>query len=332
MNVDNKLIRLAVDSYHGRMTEHSVEDSQEVLRKALIEANGGSAVMNYKDIRDGKCNGMFAIVETLIQKISEEGLKGDEVFTQFIEDRNKALGDSDRFHVVKPCLFYVADIAEGSQSVRAQRLEAGQDITLHTKPRAVNIYEELNRVLSGRVNFNDFVDAVGRSFTQADLDEAYAIWANMMTTERAPYVVSGSYDEDALLDVIQHVEAATGETATIVGTKKALRKIKLDPDTLSAGGKEDLYAMGYFGRFNGTQMIQMKQRHKIGTTDFILPDNTVYILAGSTKPIKRVTEGDVTMMTGNPMDNADLHQEFLTIKRTGIGIVMDREFGAYTMS
>lgn len=34
---------------------------------------------------------------------------------------------------------------------------------------------------------------------------------------------------------------------------------------------------------------------------------------------------DRTMMLGTPMDNADMSQEFLMIKRTGIGVVMDRE-------
>lgn len=38
--IDEKLIKLAVDGYHGRLgNEYSVADSQEVLRQALIEAN-----------------------------------------------------------------------------------------------------------------------------------------------------------------------------------------------------------------------------------------------------------------------------------------------------
>ena len=38
------------------------------------------------------------------------------------------------------------------------------------------------------------------------------------------------------------------------------------------------------------------------------------------------------MMQGDPMKNADLSQEFLLMKRTGIGIIMDRDFGAYKFS
>lgn len=82
----------------------------------------------------------------------------------------------------------------------------------------------------------------------------------------------------------------------------------------------------------GTPLIRMRQRHEIGGSKFILDDNIIYVLAGSSQPIKRVTEGDVTMMLGTPMDNADMSQEFLMIKRTGIGVVMDREYGAYKLS
>jgi len=326
--VDNNLIKLAIDGYKGHVAgEYSVADSQETLRKALIEANNGLDHFDYKMWRDGKCAGMFSIIEELITKISEDGLKGDEFFTNFIEDRNLALGDSPRFHIVKECYYAVAEIAEGTQGVRRQRIESGEDITVNTQLHAVKIYEEMNRVLAGRVDFNSLVDMVGKSFTKYDLDSAYAAWVGMFSKISAPYIVTGSFDEDKLLDLVEHVEAATGETAIIVGTRKALRKITTA--VLSDTAKDDIYALGHMGRFNGTEMVAMKQRHASGTTDFILDDNTVYVFAGDSKPIKRVTEGEVTMILGNPQDKADMSQEFLMMKRTGVAVVLNKEFGAY---
>lgn len=133
-----------------------------------------------------------------------------------------SLGDTNIFHTTKPCLLTVADIAEGTQGIRRQRLEAGQDITVNTQLRAVKVYEEINRVLAGRIDFNDLVDTVGRSFTQYDLDSAYLAWTSMFTKLDPVYTQSGSYNEDKLLDLIEHIEASTGDTATIVGTRKAL--------------------------------------------------------------------------------------------------------------
>ena len=331
MEIDNKLVNLAVDSYFGRLgKEYSVADSQKVLREALIEANGGKTTVDLKAMRDGKCNGLFSIIEVTIEKISEEGLKGDEFFTNFIEDRNLSLGDTNIFHTKKDVLLTVADVAEGTQGIRRQRFESGQDITINTKLRAVKVYEELNRVLAGRVDFNDLIKAASTAFTRYDLDSAYAAFGSMFNGLQAPYMQTGTMDADKLLDLVEHVEASTGEAATIVGTRKALRKI---PDIDGSDShKEDLYAMGYAGKLAGTPLIAMKQRHEIGGTNFILPDDTLYVVAGGTKPIKRVTEGTVTMLQGDLMKNADMSQEYLLMKRSGIGVVMDRDFGAYKFS
>ena len=62
-----------------------------------------------------------------------------------------SLGDTNKFHIEKECLFAVADIAEGTQGIRRQRIESGQDITVNTQLHVVKIYEELNRVLAGQV-------------------------------------------------------------------------------------------------------------------------------------------------------------------------------------
>lgn len=331
MAIDSNLIKLAVDGYKGHVAgDYSVNDTQEALRKALVEANGGSTKLDIKAIRDGRCNGVFAIIEELVNVIHEEGLKGDEFFMNMVEDRNLSLGDTNKFHIERECLFAVADIAEGTQGVRRQRIEAGQDITINTQLRAIKIYEEVNRILAGRIDFNKFVDLVGKSFTKQELDATYDAFVGMFKKLKAPYTETGSFDEDKLLELIDHVEASTGETAVIVGTRKALRKIKTA--VVSDSAKEEMYAMGHFGRFNGTELVAVKQRHKSGTDDFILDDNVLYVFAGDTKPIKRVTEGDVTMLMGTPMNNADMSQEFLMMKRTGIAIVFDRDFGAYKMA
>lgn len=331
MAIDSNLIKLAIDGYKGHVAgDYSVNDTQETLRQALIEANGGKTTLNIKDVRAGKCEKVFAIVEELVNVIHEEGLKGDEFFMNMVEDRNEALGDSPKFHIERECLFAVADIAEGTQGVRRQRLEAGTDITINTQLRAIKIYEELNRVMAGRIDFNKFVDTVGKSFTKQELDAAYEAFVGMFAKIQAPYIVTGTYDEEKLLDLIEHVEASTGESAVIVGTRKALRKIKTA--VMSSSAKEDVYAMGYLGKLAGTPLVAVKQRHATGTDDFILDDNVLYVFAGDTKPIKRVTEGEVTMLMGDPMTQADLSQEFLMMKRTGLAVIFDRDFGAYKMS
>ena len=49
--MDN-LVKLAVDAHNGCPEKYSVSQTQETLRKALIDANGGSSVLNYRNIRE----------------------------------------------------------------------------------------------------------------------------------------------------------------------------------------------------------------------------------------------------------------------------------------
>lgn len=60
MNEMNEIVRLAVDAYNGTVEKYSVKQANETIRNALIEANNGSTKLNYRDIRDGKCAGLFS--------------------------------------------------------------------------------------------------------------------------------------------------------------------------------------------------------------------------------------------------------------------------------
>lgn len=306
----NDIIKLAIDAYHGNVEKYSVRQSQEALRQALIEANGGSTIINYRAVRDGKCAGVFALVEKLIPRLVVEGLQGDEFFNSMVEFHNVAEGDKPVFVIEDSTLFVVAKVANGTQGIRRQRIAGAEEVEVKTSMHMVRIYEELNRVLAGRVDFNAMIAKVSESFRVAMLEEVYALWAsaNAQALGSDYYVsVSGTYDEDKMLDLVAHVEAASGKTATIIGTKKAIRN--LAPSIQGIDSQSDLYNMGYYGKFYGTPVVCQPQRHKIGSTQFALDDDIITVIASGEKPIKFVYEGDALIIPGNPMDNADLTQE-----------------------
>jgi len=318
------IVKLAVDGYKGNVEKYSVAQSQEALRQALVEANNGSTVLNYKDIRDGKCNGLFSLIEEILSRTVVEGLQGDEYFNALVDFRNVAEGDQNLFLVEDNNLFVVAEAADGTQGIRRQRLGGVKETSIPTSLKVVRIYEELNRVLAGRVDFNEFIRKVAESFRQKLLNDIYALWSGATAAEMggvAYFPTAGTYDEDDLLDLISHVEAAAGgKTATIIGTKKALRNLK--ESIQSDGAKDELHNMGYYGKFFGTPCVAVPQRHQIGSTNFVLDDDVLTIIAGDDKPIKVVYEGNPIVLMGDPMTNADFTQEYLYGEKYGMGIVL----------
>lgn len=331
------VVRLAVDAYHGTQTKYSVGESMEVLRKALIEANGGSTKLDYKAIRDGKCGAVFTLVEEILARTIVEGLQGDEYFNALVDFRNVALGDKNEFAVEDNIIFVVSDAADGTQGIRRQRLGGQTKTSIPTSFKVVKIYEELNRVLSGQVDFNKFIKSVSESFRKRLLDDIYALWngATALDFGGAVYFpAAGSYSEDALLAVINHVEAAAGgKQATIIGTKKGVRH--LAPSIEGADSKSDLYNMGYYGKFYGTPVVVTPQRHKVNSTNFVFDDNVLTIIAGDDKPIKCVYEGESTVLLGDPTKNKDYTQDYFYGEKYGLGIVLaggNAGIGRYEMT
>lgn len=307
----NDIVKLAVDAYHGKVEKYSHNESMDTLRQALVDLNGGSTVLDYKKIRDGECKGLFTLIETILSRTVVEGLQNDDFFMSLVDFRNVAEGEKNLFVVEDDTLFVVSEAADGTQGIRRQRLGGSSETSIPTSLKVVKIYEELNRVLSGRVDFNYFINKVAESFRQKLLNDVYALWSGATADQLGGttyFPTAGSYDEEELLDLIAHVEAAAGgKPATIVGTKKALRNLK--PSIDSDGYKDDMYAMGYVGKFYGTPVVCTPQRHKVGSTEFVMDDNCLTIIAGDDKPLKVVYEGNPIVLMGDPMQNADFTQE-----------------------
>ena len=334
----NDVLKLAIDTMRGTVSGNfSKEDGSEAMRQAFIEMNGGSDKLTVKSFRDHP--ELFQIIEEIMPIMVEEGLRGDEMVFNLVDYRNIALGDENRFWTEDNSDLIVSRIAEGSTSIRRQRLNAGQYVTIDTQMHAIKVYEELNRLMAGRVDFNTLVDRLTRSFTRNMRNEILACFEGVTASTtglNATYVKSGSFDAPTLRELIAHVEAATGASATIIGTKAGLAKVRdNDPNAVSlasASAKEDLYNMGFFGKFDGVPMVSMRQAHKVGTDTFAINDNKIYVIAGSDKPIKFVREGEGLMISTDAMSRADLTQEYLYGERYGLGAIFNQKMGIYTMA
>lgn len=332
------LVKVAVDAYHGSVANYSNQDAINMLRQAAIELNGGSTKLDYKAIRDGKCAGLFSLIEEIISRVVVEDLTGDEYFNALVDFRNVAAGDKNLFEIEDADLFSVDEIANGTQALRRQRLGGVSTFSIDTKRHGVKIYEELNRMLAGQVDFNKMIAKVAESYKRALLEEIYTLWSGATAadfgddTNNPIYVVAGTYDPDDLIDIVEHVEAASGgKQAKIIGTKAALRK--LAPDIQGADSRSDIYNLGYYGNFYGSPTICLPQRHRIGTTTFIHPDNVLNIIASEEKPIKCVYEGNPLIIPGGVYQNYDLTQDYLYSDMHGMKLVLpngNSGFGRYT--
>lgn len=319
--MDNKAIDFAIKAIkHQIPTTYDQSQNSDVLRNMFIEANGGSTKIGLKTFRDHP--ELYQIIETLLPVMIEEGLKGDEFFMNFVEYRNLALGDELEFNIEDRSVFAVSSVASGTQAIRRQRLDGGSKITVVPTLKAIKIYDELNRLLAGRVDFNYFVNKIQTAFNNEVFNEIYTIFngiTSSTTGMSSDAYKSGSYSESTLLGLVDFVETRTNSNATIVGTRTALRNVT--QAVVSDRAKEDFYGAGYYGKFNGTPMVRVKQRLNINSNSYILDDTKLYVIATNDRFIKYVNGGEGLLVDGNPTDRPDFTKEYL-YGQSGSGVAL----------
>ena len=331
MEKNATLVKLARDVYKNKFSheKYSNSDATEVLRQHFIELNGGSTKLDYKAMRRNGAQ-MFEILEEILQNTVLEGLPEDNFFKQFVEYKNLALGDQNSFYVPDRTMLVISEIADGTSALRRQRLDVGTNVSIPVSWKGIKIYEHLSRLLSGRVDFNEMLEALEEAFRLKINEDIYNAFTGAFTSLPAGFTSNGSFDENTLLDLIEHIEAATGKSAIISGTRKALRKVTTA--IISDSAKEEMYKMGFYGSFNGTPMIRIKQVHNVGTYTFKLSESDLYVTTGDEKPVKFITEGEMRIINGDALSNQDLTQDYFSATQYGTGIVITDLFGKYQLT
>lgn len=328
----NSIIKLGVDICKNQVnTEFASanrDEQMEALRKSLVEANGGSNKLNYKTMRNNVA--LFEIIETILELNDVQGFENNDFFEQFVDYRNLALGDQNSFYIEDNSLFTVNTTAEGIGATLRQRINKGETKTVATKLHTIETMENLNMLLSGRINIVEFVEKIRRSFMHKRLNAIYDTFYAGISGLPAAFGKTGSYAEADLVDLIAHVEASTGGNAIIVGTKKALAKVI--SAVISESAKERYNQSGFYGVFNGTPMMDIKQSHKTGTYEFAISDSDLWIVTANDKPVKFVTEGDAIFEQGQATDNADRTVDILAGERYGVAVVLNQLYGQYRIS
>jgi len=332
----NILVKAGIDLVqHNVSTEFAdIKDRSEQMKaynEQLVEINGGKE-FNLHSLRNGVANGLFEIIETILDNTVNNGLSENAFFQKFVDYRNVAAGDENDFHVPDNSLFAVSKLATGNYGVRRQRINKGSNYSITTELMGVKTYAELRRLLAGRINIEEFVEKVGKSLLQDRLNLVYTTFLGALADLPAAFVENGAFVEDTLLGIIEHVEAASGKTAIVVGTKTALRKITVDTTANGETAKTDKYALGYYGTIAGTDVMVVKQDHVVNTFDFAYSTDDIWIVVGDEKPVKFVTEGQMIMHMGDMFTNADATVDVFAGDMYGAGVVLSALHGQYRIS
>lgn len=328
------LQRLTVDIMNGSVPskfqgeDFSQTKAEDMVRQAIIDACGGE--WNFYKFQKNKWD-VYQVISEVLTAPSGRNVEG--IFGDLVEVHDTNLGDTKNFEIESTELFKVGISAQGTQDVRRQEIY-NKNVTVDTDRLTVKVYSEIDMFISGRINFPRMVEKVNKSFDNKvatiisdALYNAYTKDARLV----APYKQNGTtIPEEALMELVQHVEAETGSEVAIMGTAKALSKIpNAQPSEVAKREKE---LLGFYGTFRSRAMVEIPQVHKNGTDSFAIQDDFLLVIPVSDKPVKVVYEGQATVYDGEAKDSTSEQIEFFYGRKVGVMVLTASKYGYWRMA
>lgn len=326
----NGLKQLAVDLYNDQHLVYNNTSGQDAMRKIVadaLEMEVGTPINHYS--WEANKLKVFQILSVAIDAVLPTILTNQ--FDTLADVRNVAVGDQPRFEIEDNSLLRVGMIAAGTQDLQRQELHGGS-FTVDTDWYGAKIYVEFERFLAGNVNWQTLVNRVALSFTNKMQTQIYEAFAKSYDAVRTVRKATGTYDEDKLIGIAQHIQTASGgKPVAVYGTLSALRKVSKGADA-SSTMKDKIAKVGYLDTVGGLDLIALPQAYKAGTEEFAIDDNTLLVLPQGEKIVSVVLEGDAIVNDTDPMVRNDMQREFVTMKKYGLQVAKLSIYGMYKIS
>lgn len=332
----NNIAKLIYDSYKGNIptayANVSKEDRENAIREELFKVLGIEKFEKKafrKAWRDKK-NEVYAIIEEIGDQIMVNGdYQKDTFFNQFVETKNLSLGDKNEFYVEGQLALEFAEFSGSHWDLRRTRVESGATFQVEMKDYGIKIYEYFERVASGRTDMAHLVTLIGEAMEKKLSELAQATFVSAIDTLPSTFKVSGSYNEDAILTMLAHLEATNGVKPVLVGTATAIRKLQGVVDVKwSDDMKNQLNKTGKVPVWNGYTCMEIAQGHKIGTFEFTMNTNEIFALSGDDKLVKLTLEGETEVKeVSDGTTNADRSMEQTVVFKAGCAVAYNRMIG-----
>lgn len=316
------LQKIARDCYFGKVEKYSKHGAEEVLRKEILEAVGGE--WTYTNFQKNKWD-VYALIQEIIN-IDLVSLS-EEAFKDFCEVKNFELGDAPEFKIRNNNLFKVGVIANGINSTRRQR-KLGARLRTDSFKLSIATYEELDRFVTGRIDWKDLVDTVVESLNHEIASQIVIAFENAYDdiNSNLKESVNASGVDKAIKGIAGKVKGATGKKVAIYGTSEAIANIEGVGAIADLNDKREL---GYVQIVGGNKIVELPNTYNDATGKWALRNDMLYIIPDGEKIVRLGYEGGVTILedtTGTSRD--DQQVEMTMLQGIHLAILVAAKFGA----
>lgn len=171
----------------------------------------------------------------------------------------------------------------------------------------------------------------------------YAEFMNVADKMPAQFKKTGALSaetKDNFDELIEDVTMVNDNVPVVImGTKTALKKLQGFYNSgnglnwIADSMKENVAHRGLLGDYEGTNLVEIPQRFENNNTAQKLVDNTKILVMPliDYKPIKFVDYGETELTVDQKGDTMDDRQTYEVQRRMGVGSVITRYFGVWTL-
>lgn len=299
---------------------------------------GITDVKNAKEVRraiEDNGKSWFRIIEDTVDNTITVGLQENEWFNDLVDSRTIGYHDRIDFWTEEETLLSVAKAGTSHHDHILQRLGVGQKISIPTSLYVVKIGADINKYVTGQVDWEKLINAISKAFVRQIQEDIYAQIAVAVTRIPSRFKSTGNLVKATFDQIITDVSAANnGAEVVIMGTKNALSKISgiADVNYIATAQKDNVMNTGIIGVYEGTRLVELPTRFTDKAySGYTFPINKLLIMPAigeEGKFIKFVDEGDTQILEKVERGNyvSDL-QTYEVQRRFGTGVLLGRVFG-----
>lgn len=196
--------------------------------------------------------------------------------------------------------------------------------------------------MTGKIDWAKFIQKIYEAYDKLVNDMVYkaVMAAGTKVLPSSQFNKTGKLDDTTkaqFVELIEDVQAATGDEVVIMGTKSALSKLNgmIATEWISNGMKDERHTTGRLGIWEGIRLVEIPQSFAPNDTSKKLVDNTKLLImpVADNKFIKIFNEGEANIKEVNDGNtNMDMTIEYEFQKKMGVATIVGKKFGIWTIA
>ena len=286
---------------------------------------------------------LFEVLEDVIDFKVETGFHENEFFNEFVEERNLARGDSQKFWTETDVILAISKVSGDHHDFILQTLGEGESYTVATSVYGAAVGTDIDLYLMGRRDWAALTDKIAEAFVIQLQNEMYAEVMNAgaklpVNSQFNKTMAIEKATKDTFDTLIEDVSMANGNAEVyIMGTRTALKKLSAfaDIDWVSEDQKKEMATMGRLGSYEGTTLIEIPQRFETNNVTKKLVDSKKLLIMAKTedKFVKFVDVGDTEILETNEKGaRMDDTMKYEVQREMGIYTQISRYFGVWNIA